>query len=370
MNLNKGQQEAVEKYYEFIKYPQRRKRPWFEISGPAGSGKTTTVKEAIKYVGFDERMVSYMAYVGKATLALRMNGLPARTIHSFIYDLVTDYERDEDGDILYTNGIRRKVQKFVKKPELDADYQQLVIDEGGMVGESMGKDILSYGIPTMVLGDLSQLPPVMAKRMFLTEPDVELTEIMRQSKDSPIIYLSQKAKFGLPIKYGIYGNEECVVIPKSKLNEEHLREADIIICETNNMRDHINRYMREKIQGITSNRIMPGDKLICRQNKWNIQLDEDISLVNGLIGYATSIYKESRTSGCLMDIDFRPEFSTNKFNRLPIDHEFPFLDYEKRANIKALRSSKVLCHFQFWFPQGICLVMGFLGHIVVLFLVF
>ena len=26
--------------------------------------------------------------------------------------------------------------------------------------------------------------------------------------------------------------------------------------------------------------------------------------------------------------------------------------------------------FQFWFPQGICLGVGFLGHVVVLFLVF
>ena len=29
-----------------------------------------------------------------------------------------------------------------------------------------------------------------------------------------------------------------------------------------------------------------------------------------------------------------------------------------------------MCLFQFWFPQGICLLMRFLGHIVVLFLVF
>ena len=28
------------------------------------------------------------------------------------------------------------------------------------------------------------------------------------------------------------------------------------------------------------------------------------------------------------------------------------------------------CVFQFWFPQGICLEVGFLGHMVVLFLVF
>ena len=29
-----------------------------------------------------------------------------------------------------------------------------------------------------------------------------------------------------------------------------------------------------------------------------------------------------------------------------------------------------MCLFQFWFPQGICLVVGLLGHMVILFLVF
>ena len=29
-----------------------------------------------------------------------------------------------------------------------------------------------------------------------------------------------------------------------------------------------------------------------------------------------------------------------------------------------------MCLFQFWFPQGICLGVGLLGHMVVLFLIF
>ena len=29
-----------------------------------------------------------------------------------------------------------------------------------------------------------------------------------------------------------------------------------------------------------------------------------------------------------------------------------------------------MCPFQFWFPQGICLGVGLLGHVVILFLVF
>ena len=33
-------------------------------------------------------------------------------------------------------------------------------------------------------------------------------------------------------------------------------------------------------------------------------------------------------------------------------------------------SNGIMCLFQFWFPQGICLAVGMLGHMVVLFLVF
>ena len=44
MQLNKGQQLAVEQYAEWYKYPHKRKRPWFEISGAAGTGKTTVAR--------------------------------------------------------------------------------------------------------------------------------------------------------------------------------------------------------------------------------------------------------------------------------------------------------------------------------------
>ena len=36
----------------------------------------------------------------------------------------------------------------------------------------------------------------------------------------------------------------------------------------------------------------------------------------------------------------------------------------------AAMNNGYMCLFQFWFPQGICLGVGLLGHMVVLFLVF
>lgn len=337
VKLNHMQEVAVEMYADYYRYPHKRKRPWFEINGAAGTGKTTVIREAMEYLGIDNELTAFMAYVGKATLALRMNGLNAKTIHSTIYDLVLGYARDEHGEyILDAKGNKILRHQFELKPFLEPNYQQLVIDEGGMVGAGIGQDILSYHKPTMVLGDLAQLPPVMAKRIFLEAPDVTLTEIMRQEKDSPIIYLSQKAKMGEPIKYGIYGSRECMVIPKRLLTDEMLAEADIVICETNMMRDNINRYMRKNIQGIEEPYIVPGDKLVCRQNKWTTVLDEDVSLVNGLIGYVQNTYKESKHGNrCLMDIDFRPEFYKSKhFKKIGIDHKNPFLPYNERKEKK------------------------------------
>ena len=40
------------------------------------------------------------------------------------------------------------------------------------------------------------------------------------------------------------------------------------------------------------------------------------------------------------------------------------------VNSAAMNNGIHMCHFQFWFPQGLCLGVWFLGHMVVLFLVF
>ena len=346
MELNHMQSVAVEKYIDWYKHPSKRIRPWFEISGPAGSGKTTLVKYIMKELGISDEAVAFMAYVGKATLALRLSGVNAKTIHSSIYDLVSKYVRDEDGHVITERGRPKVIQTFEKKIALPDMWKQLVIDEGGMVGDKIGTDLLSYGIPSLFLGDLKQLPPVMSKRMFLEHPDVELNEIMRQEKDSPIIYLSQLATHGIPIPYGTYGGDECRVIRHHEMTDEDVASADIVICGTNNMRDSINMYIRHNIQKIDTPYITPDDKLICRQNKWDMLLNDDIAMVNGLIGYVDNIYRETRSTA-MMEIDFRPEFCKDeKFKRIPINHKYPFLPYtERRMSNPKYSGEKVLMEF-------------------------
>ena len=46
----------------------------------------------------------------------------------------------------------------------DADL--IIIDECSMVDEDLGRDLLSFGTPVLVLGDPAQLPPVKGGGFF------------------------------------------------------------------------------------------------------------------------------------------------------------------------------------------------------------
>ena len=62
----------------------------------------------------------------------------------------------------------------------------IVIDECSMVDEELGRDLLSFGKPVLVLGDPAQLPPVKGGGFFTeAEPDVMLTEVHRQAQRQP-----------------------------------------------------------------------------------------------------------------------------------------------------------------------------------------
>lgn len=332
------QEVARSKFCDWYKHPETRTRPWFEISGPAGSGKTYVVRMIIESLGILIDNVLFMAFVGKAALALRLSGVNGRTIHSTIYRLIHRTKRDEDGFIIYRGGSPVIEMTFEKVESLPDNIQLLVLDEGGMVDSKIGGDILSFGIPLLVLGDLHQLPPVFGKSMFLQHPDVILNEIMRQSKDSQIIYLSQLATHGFAIPYGTYGNDECMVIPKHTLTDDHLRQVDLVICNTNITRDKINWYIREHIYGIRSNTVEVGDKLICRQNCYSILLQDkslgvDIALANGLIGTVTNTKKNTGKGSNKLAIDFRPEFSTECFKDVPINPTYVLSDYAYRQTV-------------------------------------
>ena len=235
--LTEQQKYAKEKT---LKWWRTQNKQVFEISGAAGTGKTTIIYTLIEELGLNHDEVLFMAYVGKATLALAMKGNYAQTIHSSIYNLRKTPKTNELGEVIRSNG--RVVEKieFVKKEQLPPNIKLIVVDEAAMVPENIAQDLLSFGLPIIVLGDNNQLPPIFGESIFLSNPDILLTEPMRQSLDSPIIYLAMRAMRGEYIKTGRYGNS--YVIRKDMITDEMLTKSDVVICGRNKTRDEINNH--------------------------------------------------------------------------------------------------------------------------------
>lgn len=229
----------------------------FRLFGYAGTGKTTLARHLAEHIDGD---VVFAAYTGKAALVMRSRGCTdARTIHSLIY-------RPRD--------IESEEPTFVINDESDATSATLiVIDECSMVDEELGRDLLSFGKPVLVLGDPAQLPPVKGGGFFTeAEPDVMLTEVHRQAADNPIVHMSMAVREGGRLSTGIYG--ESRVITRRDIDAMAVTQADQVLVGLNRTRRLYNRRIRE-LFGRSDPYPQVDDKLVCLRN------DRKKGLLNG-----------------------------------------------------------------------------------------
>lgn len=289
------------------------KKPTFEISGSPGTGKTTIVAYMIEEFKLSFKDVLFVTFTGRAALNLRLKGSAAKTVHSTLYELIEIPKLDACGkEIIGSGGRIVKTKVFIKREQLPENIKLLVVDEAGMINETMATDMLSFGVPIVCLGDIDQLEPVFGKCGFLQNPDIILTEIMRQHKDNPIIYLSRHCKDGGRLTIGNYGG--CRVIDKNSVEDSDLVTQDVIIAGKNITRMDINDYIRHSIYQKKRNTINIDDKIICRKNNWNENIFGDIYLVNGLSGYVKEIYYETYNKiSKSVRIDFEPDFLKDEF---------------------------------------------------------
>jgi exodeoxyribonuclease-5 len=326
IELNEQQQEVLVKLKDWWNNGTSQT---FEISGAAGTGKTTLIKFLIKELKLYKEEVLFTAYVGKATLAMTRSGVTAKTIHSAITYGSDEIKYDENGKKILIYGREARKKKFIRRPSLDPRIKLIVVDEGSMVPEKLAGWLLSYRIPIIILGDLNQLPPVAGTSVFLKRPDACLTEIMRQADDSPIPYFAQYIlRNGPNIKPGCIGNK-IKVIKKDMLTDDMLQSADVVICGKNKTRDMLNRYIRENIFGITNETPVIGDKLICRENDWSRCINDDYYLINGLIGYVVDIDLESISKDSMV-LDFKPDFLDECFKNVVLDRVFMKLSPQEK----------------------------------------
>ena len=317
IDLNTDQVYAL---YDLENWWNTQNKQVIEVSGAAGTGKTTLIKYFIDRLELKMENVLFVAFMGKAAVQMARTGLPAKTIHSAIYDYVESIARDEDGKmIIKANGKPKIIHRFELKDHLSKKIKLIVVDEGSMVDPNIGRDLLSFNIPVVVLGDLNQLPPVFGDPFFLKEPDIILKQIMRQAENDPIVWLANQVLDGNELKPGVYGNS--AVIKKSDITDFNLKKADMIITGTNKLRYNINQYMRESIKGIKKLEYPHvNEKVICKKNNWGQSIGDNIYLMNGLTGFVDTIYRESYNKKS-MKMDFRPDFSKKIFRGIEFDYK-------------------------------------------------
>lgn len=244
----------------------RKPAPVFRLFGYAGTGKTTLAKELAKSV---KGSVLYATFTGKAALQLRKKGCDdASTIHSLIYKV----------DVCNLTG---EASFSLNKDSALRDAKLLIVDEVSMVDDDLARDLLSFKVPILVLGDPAQLPPVKGEGYFINSaPDIMLTEVHRQARDNPIIRLSMNVREGADLERGQYG--ESLVTRRDDVDQEQLRDlvlgADQLLCGLNRTRTAFNRRIRA-LKGLAGERAdwhpAVGDRLICLRN------DREKALLNG-----------------------------------------------------------------------------------------
>lgn len=266
LTLSADQEAALEKMQDWYKNrnPADPKQQVFYLAGWAGTGKTTVAN--LFSESLEKRTkVLYGSFTGKAALRMRQAGMGhARTLHSMIYKL-EGVEKQRPVFKLDENSV-------LKRAHL------LILDECSMVDKQLGEDVLSFGVPVLILGDQGQLPPVKGTGFFTNRrPNAVLNEVHRQALDNPIIQLATDVRKGGAIKK--YVESQLVTFPKKVETMEYILAADQVLCGRNNVRKNINNIIRAN-KGYTELYPEPGEKVICLRN------NHRENLFNGMMGYA------------------------------------------------------------------------------------
>jgi len=304
MQLTPHQDVALQKVARWLK---DRDRPFFYLAGYAGTGKTTITKKLVE--NLDGRAV-FGAYTGKAATVMERNGcFGATTIHRLIYkpkgksrEELLRLERllaDRGPDHPDAESIRRAIEierQNVSKPNFTLNEASdvrnaalIVVDEVSMVGGRMAQDLLSFGVPLLVIGDPEQLPPVKDTGYFTTrEPDAMLTEIHRQAKDNPIIQLATAVRNGEALSLGDYGDSRVLRMGDERVSED-VRKTDQLLVGMRKTRSAYNARMREVLgrKGLLER----GDKLVCLRN------DHELGMMNGSLWCVKDVGDTDTTEG-------------------------------------------------------------------------
>jgi exodeoxyribonuclease-5 len=350
VDFSPHQEAALRSVAEWLRRsPGRNDTPQvFRLFGYAGTGKTTLARHIA--AGVDGKVL-FAAFTGKAAMVMRSKGCErASTIHSLIY-------RPLDSD--------SEVPSFELWDDAPAGNAELiVIDECSMVDAELGRDLLSFGVPLLVLGDPAQLPPVQGGGFFTeATPDVMLTEVHRQAQEDPIVRLSMQVRAGERIAPGIYGRTQ--VVSRRDLDPQRVLDADQVLVGRNATRRAYNMRMRER-RGFDDPLPAAGDKLVGLRNNrkkglfngslWIV--DERLTSRARAGTVRMKLSSDEATSRKPVKVSVRPECFTGGIEQLewPIRKRYDEFDYGYVLTVHKAQGSQwddvVLFDESFAFPDS------------------
>ena len=277
MELSIDQKKALDTLMGWSK--KMGENQFLTLGGYAGTGKTTLISVYRKKIREENKKirVAFASFTGKATRVLRGKLAEMETvykedsigtIHSLIYSPIVDTKKNIVG--------------WKKKDEIEADL--IVIDEGSMVDGTIWGDLVSYGLPIVVVGDHGQLPPIRGDFNLMERPMVKLEKIHRQAEKNPIIKVSMLAREEGKIPFEKFGNGVEKMNKREMDCQERVEEllgnftTDLLVlCGYNNTRVKLNKFIREGMQ-FESAEPTVNDRVICLRN------NHKVGIYNGMLG--------------------------------------------------------------------------------------
>lgn len=266
------------------------KSPFITLGGYAGTGKTTLigVLRSELHKADKKLKVAFCSYTGKATRVLGSKLVAAKTSRK--QDTVSTIH-----GLIYTPIVNEKEQitGWARKDSITSDL--IIIDEASMVDRDIWRDLLSYSVPIIAVGDHGQLPPIRGNFNLMENPDLRLEKIHRQAKNNPIIEMSVAARTDGKIPFGQFRSKSGIVTKVSQKDSEVQEDiADqlsgynkntLVLCGFNRTRIRLNRFIREAL-GFDSIQPEVNDRVICLRN------NHESCIYNGMLGTILRIAKE------------------------------------------------------------------------------
>ena len=331
--LNKQQEFIVN---EAVRWFYNSSNQTFEFAGYSGTGKSVVLNEIVKRLNLKDNEVLPMAFTGQASIVMRKKGFPtATTCHSGLFTPFQEVVKDDFGRPLINKQFNTPILKwkFIPIDFKNSPVRLIVLDEAYMIPKRFRKVIENTGIKVLAAGDPGQLPPIGDDPGYLVDENIYfLTDIMRQAETSAIIYIANRVRQGLPVEYGLYGNDALVIFD-DELDNDIISRSEIVLCGKNSTRENLNRRVRESIFNIHTDYPNYGERLICRKNNWKRSVN-GISLVNGLTGTVISPPDIGRFSGELMTLDFFPDLLNEPFYNIDINHKYLNAKYQEKEELK------------------------------------